>query len=162
MSVWTRGVVACTVVVLLVGCSGSVPLDPVPALSDADEQACRELVAALPRTVAGQEAREVSPEDAPGAAWGDPPIVLTCGVPEPADFTRTSTCIQADGVGWYVPDDVLLEGDETRDVTMTAVGYRPRVEVVLPGRYRPEGFMSAAVEIGRVVDQTLALERRCR
>ena len=162
MSLWTRGVVACTGLLLLGGCSGPVEIDPGPALTRADEQACRELLAALPTSVAGQEARDVTPEDAPGAAWGDPPIVLTCGVPEPADFTRTSTCIQADGVGWYVPDDVLLADDESRDVTMTAVGYRPRVEVVLPGRYRPEGFMSAAVEIGRVVDETLTLERRCR
>ena len=48
--------------------------------------------------------------------------------------------IETAGVGWYVPDDVLLSGDQSRDVTMTAVGYRPRVQVLLPGEYRPDGF----------------------
>jgi hypothetical protein len=159
----TRGVVACALgALLLTGCSaGPVEIDS-PELSARDEAACRELVADLPDTVAGQQARETSPPDAVVAAWGDPAIVLTCGVDQPSDFTDTSTCVQADGVGWYVPDAVLLSDDESLDVTMTAVGYRPRVQVVLPGDYRPEGFAAAAATLGRIVDRDLEKVARCR
>ena len=77
-------------------------------------------------------------------------------------FSDTSTCIQTAGVGWYVPDDVLLSNDQTRDVTMTAVGYRPRVRVFLPGEYRPDGFPNTAASIGAVVDRDLELVKPCK
>ena len=131
-------------------------------MSADDERACRRLVDDLPDTLAGEDAREISPADALAAAWGDPAIVLTCGVEQPSDFTDTSTCVQADGVGWYVPDEVLLSDDESLDVTMTAVGYRPRVQVVLPGDYRPEGFAAVASALGRVVDRDLESVQPCR
>jgi hypothetical protein len=148
--------------VVLAGCGGedAVAIDA-PDLPARDAAVCRSFVDALPDTVYDKPARDVTPADAPGAAWGDPPIVLTCGVGRPADFTDSSTCIQANGVGWYVPDDVLLNDDETLDVTMTAVGYRPRVQVVVPGDYRPEGFAAAATTIGAVVDRVLTRVRRC-
>ncbi len=157
-----RGVVVCASLVLATGCSsGPVEVDS-PAVSAADEAACRKFLDDLPASVAGQDAREVSPDDALGAAWGDPAITLTCGVAQPSDFTDTSTCVQADGVGWFVPDSVLLSDDQSLDVTMTAVGYRPRVQVVLPGDYRPEGFMGAAIDIGTIVDKDLERVEPCR
>lgn len=160
VSRWTRGVVASAALVVLTSCgTGPVEIDSA-ARSDADAAACRELLADLPATVADQDAREVSPDDALGAAWGDPAITLTCGVEQPAEFDEFSTCIQADEVGWYVPDDQLL--DESVDVTMTAVGYRPRVRVEVPSSYRPEGVAAAMSEVGRVVDRDLKLVRRCQ
>jgi len=161
VSRWTRGVVA-SACLLLTSCgSGAVEIDA-PPMSAADQAACRKLVADLPRTMAGQPVREVSGDTGLGAAWGDPAIVLTCGVPQPSSFSDTSTCIQTAGVGWYVPDDVLLSNDQTRDVTMTAVGYRPRVRVFLPGEYRPDGFPNTAASIGAVVDRDLELVKPCK
>jgi len=163
VSRWTRGAVASVCLLLLASCggSGAVEIDA-PSMSTADRAACRKLVADLPATVAGQHAREVSGDTGLGAAWGDPAIVLTCGVPLPSDFSDTSTCIQTAGVGWYVPDDVLLSDDQTRDVTMTAVGYRPRVRVFLPGGYRPDGFPNTAATLGAVVDRDLKLVKPCK
>lgn len=159
----TRGAVAFTCLLLLAACGGSdaVEIDA-PAMSDSDAAACRKLVEDLPGEVAGQQSRPVSGDTGLGAAWGDPAIVLTCGVPLPPDFNDTSTCIEAAGVGWYVPDEVLLSDDQTKDVTMTAVGYRPRVQVFLPGSYRPDGFPNTAAEIGAVVDRDLRLAERCK
>ena len=163
MSLRTRGVGASACVLLLAACGGSGPVEiDAPPMSAADAAACRKLVDDLPAEVAGEKAREVSGDTHLGAAWGDPAIVLTCGVPLPSDFSRTSTCIETAGVGWYVPDDVLLSSDESRDVTMTAVGYRPRVQVFLPGEYRPDGFPNAGAAIGAVVDRDLKLVKRCR
>lgn len=158
---WSRGVVVLGLFVLTGCASGAVAINA-PSLSDGDAAACRDLVAALPSEVNGEKSRELSGDTDLGAAWGDPGIVLTCGVPPPAEFTDTSTCIEANGVGWFVPDSVLLSDDETLDVTMTAVGYRPRVQVVLPGDYRPDGFLAVAATVGGVIDQTLPLREPCR
>ena len=142
------------------GCSAG-PVDVgTPTVSGADRRACEGLVGDLPDTLAEESAREVSPADALGAAWGDPAITLTCGVGRPAGFDRFSTCMQADGVGWFVPDDQLL--DESTDVTMTAVGYRPRVQVDVPASYRPEGVAAAMSELAGPVDDHLRLVKRCR
>jgi hypothetical protein len=144
------------------GCSSGPAEIDAPDLSAADAQACQEFVDDLPPTVSGEESHDITGDTTYGAAWGDPAIVLTCGVDEPTDFTDTSTCVQADGVGWFVPDAVLLADDESLDITMTAVGYRPRVQVFLPGDYRPEGFAAAASEIGRVVDRDLEQVEPCK
>jgi hypothetical protein len=155
--------VLCALIVLcLAGCApGTVAVD-VPEMSADDAAACRDLVAALPAEVDGQERREVGGGDGRAAAWGDPAIVLRCGVPRPPDFTDTATCIEVNGTGWYVPDAVLESDDQTRDVTMTAVGVRPRVEVFLPGDYRPDGFANASARIGAVVAAQLEEVRPCR
>ena len=147
---------------LLTGCAADPVAVDVPALSERDAATCRDLVAALPDEVDGQERRRVDGGEGRAAAWGDPAIVLRCGVPQPPDFTDTSTCVEANGTGWYVPDDVLLADDESLDVTMTAVGVRPRVEVFLPGDYRPDGFPNTAGRIGTVVADRLEEVRPCR
>lgn len=163
----SRGVVLCIVLgaltgcLLLAGCAPGPLAVEVPDVPDADATACRQLVDALPTEVDGQPRREVTGADGRAAAWGEPAIVLRCGVPRPSDFTDTSTCIEANGTGWFVPDDVLLSDDETRDVTMTAVGVRPRVEVFVPGDSRPDGFASATARIGTVVAEQLDEVRPC-
>jgi hypothetical protein len=157
-----RSLALAATLLLLTGCApGPVEVEP-PPLADADAETCRNFVSSLPGELAGEERREVTGDDGLVAAWGDPAIVLRCGVDEPEDFTRTSTCIEANGTGWFVPDDVLQSDDEQADVTMTAVGFRPRVEVLLPGDYRPDGFLDATGTLGRLVSDQLELERRCR
>ncbi|GAA1476092.1 hypothetical protein GCM10009623_05380 [Nocardioides aestuarii] len=159
---WSRGVVLCLVPgLLLAGCADG-PYAASPPAPAEDATACAGLMGSLPDTLAGEERREVTGGDGRVAAWGDPAIVLTCDVPLPDDFTDTSTCIEANGTGWFVPDSVLESDDEAADVTMTAVGFRPRVEVALPGGYRPDGFQAVIGTIGRLVSAELSLEQRCR
>ncbi len=125
----------------------------------ADEAACEALLDDVPETLYDEERRLVAPAAARGAAWGDPPIVLTCGVSEPAEFDQFSLCIEANGVGWFVPPSQEEEG---ADVTITAVGHRPRVSVVIPGEYRPEGLASVMANLAPVVDEHLELVDPCR
>lgn len=132
---------------------------PSPAAGEA--ATCRDFVAGLPETVIDLERRDVEGGDGLVAAWGDPAVVLTCGVAEPEAFTRTSTCIEANGTGWFVPDEVLLADDESIDVTMTAVGVRPRVRVEVPGDYRPGGFQGVSGALGRIVADELRMVSRC-
>ena len=149
-------------VLLVTGCApGPLAVEP-PSPAPDEVAACEDFLAGLPDELAGEHRREITGGDGLVAAWGDPAIVLTCGVGAPAEFGRASTCIEANGTGWFVPDSVLLDPDQQVDVTMTAVEFRPRVEVVLPGDYRPDGFLAVTGTIGRLVSDELDLEERCR
>jgi hypothetical protein len=155
VSWWTRGAVASAL--LLTACSSGPPEIDSGDLSAADARTCRELVADLPETLVGQAAVEVTGDQEYGAAWGDPPIVLTCGV-GPADLTDVPGCTQVDGVGWLVPPDDA-EGD--RDATFTADGYRPRVQLVVPRDYLPEDGAAALTELAGPVKRHLERVERC-
>ena len=123
------------------------------------------LVAELPDSLAGQERRETTGDTAYGAAWGDPAIVVTCGVGEPAGYDLGASCVQVDDAGWYVPDEVLAaaaEGDEDVDVTATELNYRPRVELRLPADYRPDGFGNAIGALTQVISREFERTGRCR
>lgn len=145
-----RGAVACALVLGVTACGP--PVIETGELSDADAQACRDLVADLPGTLLDEEAVEVEGDTAYGAAWGDPAIVLTCGV-DAIDISQAPPCTVVDGVGWVVPEE---GGDET---TFVADGFRPRVRVVVPDDYAPEA--SALTELGPLVQEHAELEDEC-
>jgi hypothetical protein len=103
-------------------------------VSPADRKACTALVDDLPHRVSERPRRETKGGDL-GAAWGDPAIVLRCGVGTPDGYSATSPCQRANGVDWFVPEDQIAHQDE--DVVLTTVGREPRVEVTVPAEYRP-------------------------
>ena len=139
---------------LLTGCdSDTMPIDA-PSLTGADEAACAELVDALPDTVAGELRRPVEPAGAPGAAWGDPAIVLACGVEAPADYEPASTCTGVRGVGWFAADEALEDHDS--DLVLTAMTHLPRVSVTVPPQYRGSDEVLAA--LSRPVRRALAAD----
>ncbi|GAA4690647.1 hypothetical protein GCM10023349_01480 [Nocardioides conyzicola] len=150
---------------LLAGCSTGQSVElagPPPSAEDA--QACRDLVADLPDTLAGLQRREVTGDTAYAAAWGDPAIVLVCGAADPAGRTDASTCVQVGRTGWYVPDSVLattVDGDQTADVPTTELNFSPRVALLIPGRYRPEGFSDSIATIGPLVQRHFTKVGRC-
>lgn len=132
-------------------------------MNDETEQACAELIEALPETVGDQTQREMEPKSALGAAWGEPAIVLTCGVPLPDEVVATAgtedppACQVVNGVGWYVPEDQMA--DQTADVVMTTIDFKPAVQVQLPAAYRPTG--AAMVDLAPAIKQTLKHVDRC-
>jgi hypothetical protein len=142
-SVGTRGVVACAAALVLAACGSDPPEIGTADLSKADAAACRALVADLPDTVAGESSVEVTGDTAYGAAWGDPAIVLTCGVPA-LDLSDSPGCSVVDGIGWLVPHD---ETSGDADATFTADGYRPRVQLFVPKDYLPEDGAAALSEL---------------
>jgi hypothetical protein len=156
VSRWTRGAVA-SALLLVTACSSGPPDIESGDLSPADARTCRALVADLPDTLAGQPAVEVTGDREYGAAWGDPPIVLTCGV-GPVDLTDVPGCTEVDGVGWLVPPG-QTEGDE--DATFTADGYRPRVRLEVPHDYLPEKGAAALTELAGPVKRHLERVERC-
>lgn len=124
--------------VVLSGCSGTVALDA-PRVDAADAEACSRLVDTLPDRVADQDRVEVD-DPARGAAWGDPAVVLTCGVGRPAGYDPTTSCVEFGGVGWYTPDSSYEDPtapDASGDVVLTSVGRTPAVRLVVPDALRP-------------------------
>jgi hypothetical protein len=155
-----RGVVTCALACLLLAACGSskVPIED-HDLPGADRAACEALVDALPDTLAGELRRPVDPDDALGAAWGDPAYVLTCGVPEPTDYAPTAECSVIKGVGWYVPDDQL--SDLRVDATAIALSLAPYVELQVPSRHRTEGIDRALAELAPVLKKHLGEGLSC-
>lgn len=120
--------------------------------------ACEALLDELPDTLLGQERREVAPDGALAAAWGDPVVELRCGVPEPRTFRRTSECVSVDGVDWFVPGDDLV-APEGETVTFTAVYREALVEVVEPVAYGPPAELLA--DLSAVVAATVEATDSC-
>ncbi|MEZ5097645.1 MAG: DUF3515 domain-containing protein [Nocardioides sp.] len=167
MSLRTRGAVVIpgvlTLAVLTVGgltaCGGSkVPISS-PSPPAADDAACRAFLDAVPDVLDGELRRPVDPEDALGAAWGDPPITVLCGGGMPDGFDRFSACEVADGVGWYVPEGTFT--DSRLDAVMTTIGRRPIVQVRIPATYRPEGPGAVMVQLAPAIKRHLRLVRPC-
>lgn len=142
----------------LAACGGPVDVD-VPDLSSADRATCDAFAADLPATLGGEQKVEIEPADAPAAAYGDPAIVVRCGVPAPEGFDLTAACETADGVGYFIPDEQYE--DQDLDLTITAAGYRPRVEVTVPARFRPAGGAAAMSVLAPLVKKHLTLVEAC-
>ncbi len=108
---------------------------PVHTPAGGSEAVCAALVAALPDVVADAVRREVQPESAAVAAWGQPPVILRCGVEPPAADPGTAV-LEVDGVGW-----VAVAGDG--GTFFTTVDRDARVEVAVPDDYAPEAEVLA-------------------
>lgn len=102
----------------LAGCSTTIHLE---AADDANSPACAEVSVLLPDAV-GELERVWTDAQATGA-WGDPTVVLRCGVEPPAPSTEVCTTIG--GVDWLV---LKQEDDRQRLVTY---GRDPAVEVMI-------------------------------
>jgi hypothetical protein len=127
----------------LSGCSRGVAVPPPdPAPEGAAAYACAELKSRYPALVLGRATTATNPTSSYTAAWGDPAIVVRCGVPVPAALTPTSQLITVNGVDW-LPEQL------ERGYLFTTVGREPAVEVSVPDAYRPES--DALVDLGPAV-----------
>ncbi len=139
------------------GCAGSTAIDVhAPVATGSATTACDSLIGDLPGTVMGQDRRDLTPSPAPGhasaAAWGDPPIVLRCGVSRPPGLTRTSRCDVVDDVGWFS----LRVGDGW---LFTTIGREAYVEISVPGSYTPAA--NALADISSALTDDVAVQRPC-
>ena len=143
--------------------NGAVEVAAPSATGRAGEQ-CAALIDDLPATVLGEDARDVTPANASSAAWGDPPIVLRCGVPRPAAMVATSACFEVNGVGWLATQNGReLSGDQPVKGTMTftTIGRAAYVEVAVP---EVEGRSAAdpLTVLARPIQRTIPLEHPCQ
>lgn len=133
---------------MVAGCGGNgVQVDGYHVAA-ADRAACRQLLDTLPARVGDQPHRAVTGSPY-AAAWGDPAIVLRCGVGKPEGYDRFARCQRADGVDWFVPESTIA--DQRKDAVMSTIGRSPAIDVQLPARYRPEGAASVMVDLAATI-----------
>ena len=157
----TGAVVCAALLALTVACTGGpVSLDA-PALTGRAAQACRGFVDALPPKVADLSRVDADPGHGFGAAFGDPAIEIRCGVRRPAGLTATAHCEQANGVGWFIPEEQQSGANKGRptDITMTTVGRTEYVEVRIPADYWPP--VNTMVDLGPALRKTVPEVRPC-
>ncbi|BCL16187.1 DUF3515 family protein [Micromonospora sagamiensis] len=96
-------------------------------LAERPATVCRALLAKLPSTVRELPQRPVTAGPEQNAAYGDPALTVSCGVPEPA--------IPATDTVWVV-EQVCWHASEQSDVTvLTTVDREAAVRVTVPKRY---------------------------
>ncbi|MGY1730782.1 DUF3515 domain-containing protein [Geodermatophilus sp. SYSU D01045] len=101
-----------------------LPVEVPPPTPEADAH-CPALMAGLPLDLTEEPQRLVDSDTPYAAAWGDPPIVLVCGVPQPAGLVAGEGLLQIDQVTWFVE-----QAEEA--TTWTAVDRAAYVQVTLP------------------------------
>lgn len=102
-----------------------LPVEVPPATPEADA-ACPALMGTLPLELTGEPSRRVDSDTPYAYAWGDPPIVLICGVDRPEGYVAGVSAIQINGVQWYVDTS---DPDATVWTTVDRPVY---VEITLP------------------------------
>lgn len=86
---------------------------------------CAKVARSWPKTVSGQERREVSTEGGTEAAWGDPAIIARCGVSSPG---ADENCVEANGIDWIYSE--LSDG-----ASFVTFGRSPAIQVLVPKSY---------------------------
>jgi hypothetical protein len=104
---------------------------------------CSRLASQLPNKVDDLHRRRTTPLAAGVAAWGDPPVILRCGVGLPAGLTATSVLSTVDDVDWFTDEQA------TRRV-WTTFSRAANVEVSVPNSHSPG--------VGPVVDLAAAIK----
>jgi hypothetical protein len=117
---------------LLCGCASGLDVPPpAPVPTGAAAYTCSALHGRLPDEVGGHTVTATKPNSQYTSAWGNPAIVLRCGVPTPSALTATSQLLSVDGVDW-LPEQL------TAGYLFTTVGREVNVEVSVPDAYTPE------------------------
>lgn len=106
--------------------TSSVSVSP-PPLTPSAAVVCRALLARLPATIRDQPQRPVTAGAEQVAAYGAPPVVLTCGVP-PVTRDPTVGPIVVSGVCWY-------QGKADGDNTLTTIDRKVPLQLRVPAQY---------------------------
>jgi hypothetical protein len=118
---------------------------------DGPATGCRRLHDALPGSLDGRDRADTRPASVRTAAWGDPPVVLRCGVGRPAGLTATSQVVEVDGVEWYLTEPAP-------PYVFTTVGRGSYLQVRVPRSVPRSAATAALVDLADAV--RTALPRR--
>ncbi|MET7681668.1 DUF3515 domain-containing protein [Streptomyces sp. NPDC005423] len=127
-----RTSIGLTVLALLVTVAGCSSADDsasaaVPSPGAKVAGLCRDLDKVLPSRVDGLGRRDPEPASTLTAGWGDPAIILRCGVVRPAKMTDPEADgVDVNGVGW------LLEKRDDGSFRFTTTLREAYVEVAIP------------------------------
>jgi hypothetical protein len=117
-----------------------LPVD-VPPVTPEAEANCPALMELMPLELAGEQSRPVRSDSLFAYAWGEPPIVLVCGVDRPDGFVAGVGLIQIEGVQWYV------DTDDPDTTVWTAVDRPVYLQITLPSSVDSAPVTELAAEI---------------
>lgn len=140
---------------LLTGCTDSVVA--APTLTGDTAEACQRIVKALPETIMGVSQHDVV--DGVQVQWGDPPLVLTCGVEQADDIEAWSACSVMGGVQFHINEKQTQNPDGP--VTVHTLGTSPVVRLDVPVDVRPQ-FQQVVAAVAPVLKQDLTVRNRCQ
>ena len=124
-----------------------LPVEVPPVTPEADAH-CPALMGALPLELAGEPSRPVQSDTPYAYAWGEPPVVLLCGVERPAALEPTSPLIQVNGVNW------LVDTGDPESIVWTAVDRPVYVQVTVSA----DTDSAPVTALGPVVNDTLPIQ----
>ena len=124
-----------------------LPVEVPPVTPEADAN-CPALMGQLPLELAGERSRPVESDSLYAYAWGEPPVVLVCGVERPAALEPTSPLIQISGVNW------LVDTSDPDSVVWTAVDRPVYVQVTVSA----DTDSAPVTALCRVINDTLPLQ----
>lgn len=101
---------------------------------------CTDLATALPATLGGAAKRTLIGAPDGSAAWGDPAIILRCGLPTPAELTCSSQLTQISGPN-SLQGVLWLQRSEGGQTTYLAADRPVRIALTLP-----DGAGSGAIQ----------------
>ena len=110
---------------------------------------CQNLDKALPSKVDGLSREDPEPASALTAGWGNPLIILRCGVQRPAEMDDPQADgVEVDGVGWQ------LQKQDDGSFRFTTVLRTAYVEVTIP-QERAEDGMAPLVDLAPAVKKAI-------
>jgi hypothetical protein len=120
-----------------------VPSSPVqmdaPKLSPRVAQVCLAVTSQLPGTLRGLPARKVSAGPEQNAAYGEPPVTVACGVPQPTMCERADGghpgCVPLDAVMFRMNDVCWWGQDGPVTDVFTTMDREVAVRVSVPGSF---------------------------
>ncbi|MGW2820819.1 DUF3515 domain-containing protein [Streptomyces sp. NPDC001443] len=128
---------ALALLVAVAGCSstdGSASA-AVPGADAKTVALCRNLDHVLPSKADGLDRRDPEPASALTAGWGNPAIILRCGVERPAKMADPEADgVEVNGVGW------LLEKQDDGAFRFTTTLRKAYVEVEIPEKLTGDGL----------------------
>ncbi len=121
----------------LLGCARPVAVEPPPTAPPDVVALCTAFGAALPQELSTVgERREVTPDSPLTAAYGDPPVGVRCGVPEPGALTADALLVTVDDIDWFAEE--LSAGWR-----LTTVGRTPAIEITVDEVHGPAPSVAA-------------------
>ena len=122
----------------------ALPVEVPPVTPEADAS-CPAVMGVLPLDLTGEPSRRVQSDSPFAYAWGDPPIVLVCGVDRPAGFTVGTSATQINGVQWYV------DTSDPDTTVWTTVDRPVYVQISLPATVDSAPVTALSTPIGQAL-----------
>ncbi|MFH8404299.1 DUF3515 family protein [Streptomyces sp. NPDC018019] len=120
----------------------------VTAAPDSKNSLCDAVTAEAPQQLLGKSRYEVNASGV--VAWGDPTIVMRCGV-KPLKPT-TDTCMNVNGIDWVLDEARAKDGGER---VVTTYGRNPAIEVTFLSDSQSAGDALVSLDkAARAIPQT--------